>query len=295
MEHVWTELQQVFGPRAIGEFFADALPDLLIASITLAVFYFVWRVLRKVVVSVSHRAKIDTTAATFIQSVIKVVLFTIALVTGLGQLGIDTSSLLTSLGVAGLTIGFAAKDALSNVISGLFIFWDRPFVIGDLVEVDGRYGRVETITMRSTRVVTPDGKMLAIPNSTVVNGTVASYTNFPHLRLDIAVTINPAENIQRVREIILGALADDEALMSEPAPTVVVKALNDFNVEVELSAWIHDETEHVRHRTRLREAVFEALLEAGVDMPYETFRIEPVEVRLPQPDSHPKRPANRLQ
>ena len=59
-------------------------------------------------------------------------------------------------GIAGLTIGFAARDALSNIISGILIFWDRPFVIGDLVEVGGQYGRVERITLRSTRIVTPD-------------------------------------------------------------------------------------------------------------------------------------------
>ena len=281
MNHVIHELQQVFGPEAIGRFFANALPDLLVAALTMAIFYALWRVLARVISTVTSRAKLDRTAAGFLHSVIKVVLFTIAIVTVLSQLGIDTASLLTSLGVAGLTIGFAAKDALSNVISGLFIFWDRPFVIGDLIEVDGRYGKVETITMRSTRVVTPDGKMLAIPNATVVNGTVASYTNFPHLRLDIPVTVVPAENIGRVREVILRSLGDDAALMAEPKPSVVVTALNDFNVAMELNVWIDDETKHAQHRARLRESVFEALVEAGVDMPCETFRIEPMEIRIP--------------
>ena len=85
------------------------------------------------------------------------------------------------------------------MISGLFIFWDRPFVIGDFVEVGGQYGRVESITMRSTRVVTSDGRMLAVPNSLVVNTTLASYTNFPHLRLDVSFTVGVTENLQRVR------------------------------------------------------------------------------------------------
>ena len=280
MEQILDELGRVFGPEAIGRVVANALPNLIIAAITLGVFYVLSRVLAKLVSSVGRRTKIDETAAGFIQSVIKVVLFTIALITVMGQLGINTASLLTSVGVAGLTIGFAAKDALSNVISGLFIFWDRPFVIGDLIEVDGRYGRVETITMRSTRVVTPDGKMLAIPNSIVVNGTVASYTNFPNLRLDIPVTVNSAENLDRVREILLGILDGDKAIKADPKPTVVVTELNDYNVAVELSVWIHNEKEHVKHRTRLRERMFKALVDAGVDMPFETLRIEPMEVQL---------------
>ncbi len=134
---------------------------------------------------------------------LKYVILSIALVSALNQVGVHTGSLLASLGVLGLTIGFAARDALSNVISGIFIFWDRPFVIGDLVEIEDKYGRVQAITMRSTRVVTPDGKMLAIPNNTIVNSTVASYTNFPHLRLDIAFGVGNAIEVK-----IVGASAN---------------------------------------------------------------------------------------
>ena len=103
MEQILDELGRVFGPEAIGRVVANALPNLIIAAITLGVFYVLSRVLAKLVSSVGRRTKIDETAAGFIQSVIKVVLFTIALITVMGQLGINTASLLTSVGVAGLT------------------------------------------------------------------------------------------------------------------------------------------------------------------------------------------------
>lgn len=86
-------------------------------------------------------------------------------------------------------MGFSARDALSNLISGILIFLDRPFVIGDLVEIERKYGKVEKITLRSTRVVTKDGRLLAVPNAEIINKTVASYKNFPHLRLYVVVTI----------------------------------------------------------------------------------------------------------
>ena len=176
MEEIGDALAKVFGPEAIGQWFSHALPNLIVAVITFLAFYLLWRLISRILHAVLGRTGVDLTAQKFAQTVAKAVLLTVGLVIAMGQVGIDTGALLTSLGVAGLTIGFAAKDALSNVISGLFIFWDRPFVIGDLVEVDGRYGKVETITMRSTRVVTPDGKMLAIPNTTIVNSTVTSYS-----------------------------------------------------------------------------------------------------------------------
>jgi small conductance mechanosensitive channel len=153
------------------------------------------------------------------------------------------------------------------------IFLDRPFVIGDLVEIEDNYGRVEQITLRSTRIVTPDGKMLAVPNSDIINKTVASYTNFPHLRLDIPVTVGVNENLGRVRRLLLGLVADNPDYLAEPPPRVVVTALNDYNVAMELQAWIRDERTHVPMRSALREQVFEALNAAGVDMPFETIEV----------------------
>ena len=115
----------------------------------------------------SVRGELDSGTA------VKYTVLTVGVVSALGQVGINTGSLLASLGIAGLTIGFAARDALSNIISGIFIFWDRPFVIGDLIEVNSQYGRVDRITLRSTRVVTVDGRMLAIPNAAMPIGGLA--------------------------------------------------------------------------------------------------------------------------
>lgn len=286
MAEFWAELQDLIGATGMLDKFLGWLPSLLSAVIIMALFWAIWRGLYRAANVVIRRAKLDPTAADFLQTVLKYTLLTIGAVTALGKIGINTASILTSLGVAGLTIGFAAKDALSNMISGIFIFWDRPFVIGDLVEVGGEYGRVESITMRSTRVVTPDGRMLAVPNSTVVNTTVASYTNFPHLRLDIAFTVGVGENLPRIRQLALDCCREDGQFMTEPAPVVVVTALNDYNVAMELRVWLDDEKQHVAARHGLRERLFEALRAASVDMPYETFALAPVELRsLPSTDA----------
>ena len=285
MRTLWIKFQDLIGATGMLEKFISWIPSLVSAVIIMALFWAIWRGLRRAAALVIKRAKLDPTAADFLQAVLKYTLFTIALVSALGKLGINTASLLTSLGVAGLTIGFAAKDALSNMISGLFIFWDRPFVIGDLVEVGGEYGRVESITMRSTRVVTPDGRMLAVPNSTVVNTTVASYTNFPNLRLDIDFTVGVNENLPHIREVALDVCSKDPALMAEPTPVVVVTALNDYNVAMQVRAWLKDEKSHVAARHKLREALFEALREAAIEMPYETFALAPLEVKTLPPSS----------
>lgn len=276
---IFDRLAALFDPQALGAAAADLVANLIVGLATFLAFYAVWRLLDAVLRLVTRGADFDETNREFMLTVLKFVVLTLALVNALSAVGVNTASLLTSLGIAGLTIGFAARDALSNLISGLLIYWDRPFVIGDLLEVGEHYGRVDRITLRSTRVITPDGRMLAVPNTEIINTTVASYTNFPHLRIDVPVSVGVTEDLGRVRQTLLGLVRDDEAFMSMPAPSVVVTALNDYNVQVQLQAWAHEERDHVNLREVLREHVFEALRGAGVDMPFETFRLEPVAVR----------------
>ncbi|NNM35274.1 MAG: mechanosensitive ion channel family protein [Gemmatimonadetes bacterium] len=264
--------REMFSPELLASSVASWGENLLFAVLTFLVYYALWRIVPILLVPVLKRLDVDATGRSFFQTTARVVILTLGLVAALGELGINTASLITSLGVAGLTIGFAARDALSNIISGVFIFWDRPFVLGDLIEIKDKYGRVDRITLRSTRVVTVEGKMLAIPNAEVVNSTVASYTNFPHLRLDVSVTIGVAEDLGRVRELLLGVVRGDDDFMEEPAPELVVNEINDYNLLVTLRAWLRDERQHIGKRFQLRERAFEALRTAGVDMPNETIK-----------------------
>lgn len=269
-----------FDPETIVDALAAWATNLIFAILTFLAYWLIWRAVRFVMLPVLRRLDVDQTSQSFFETVTKLLILTLGAVAALSEVGINTASILASLGVAGLTLGFAARDALSNIISGIFIFWDRPFVIGDLIEVGECYGRVDRITLRSTRVVTVDGRMLAIPNTAVVNRTVASYTNFPHLRLDLPVSVGVGEDLRRARRVLLEVVEGDDDIMEGPGPRVVVKELNDYNVVLELQAWLDNERDHVLKRFELREKVFEALRRSGVVMPYQTFAIEPLDVKM---------------
>ncbi|UCE05577.1 MAG: mechanosensitive ion channel family protein [bacterium] len=276
---VFSRLQSEFDLETLGSRLAAFIANLIVGIFIFFVFYCTWWLLNRIIRSLLKYTKTDKTTASFIETALKFIILTIGLVQALSAVGINTAALLTSLGIAGLTIGFAARDALSNLISGLLIFWDRPFVIGDIVEVEGHYGRVEKITLRSTRVVTVDGRMLAVPNTTIINSTVASYTNFPHLRLNITVSVSVNEDIDRARNFILDLVTNDQSFMKDPKPQVVVTALNDYNVELQLQIWLKDERQHIAKTFELREKVYKTLTEHGVEMPFETFQITPIEIK----------------
>jgi small conductance mechanosensitive channel len=278
LQSIVSRLQAQFDPAVAGPTLVAMITNALSGVLIFLGFYGVWFIGDIFARAVLGRGKIDETTASFIRTILKFFVLGFGVVQGLSAIGVNTAALVTSLGVAGLTIGFAARDALSNLISGILIFWDRPFVIGDLVEVEGHYGRVDRITPRSTRIVTVDGRMLAVPNSTVINSTVASYTNFPHLRLDIPVTVAVSEDLDRAREVLLGLVTKMPGNMMDPPPQVVVTALNDYNVTLQLRVWIDDEKQHVTKTLELREAMFKALTSAEIEMPFETLQLTPIQV-----------------
>lgn len=280
IQAILDRLQEAFNPQAFGGRIADIAVNLLVAAITFAAYYLAWLVVQLLLRLVLRRTKLDETSQAFTKTVLKWGLLLAGLFNALSVMGVDTAGLLASLGIAGITIGFAARDAFSNLISGILIYFDRPFVIGDLVEVGDNYGRVDQITLRSTRIVTPDGRMLAVPNTEIINKTVASFSNFPSLRLDIEVTVGVGEDIDRVRQVLLGVIAEDPDYLDEPPARVIVTQLNDYNVAVELQAWIRDERRHVEKRTELREKVFKALNAAGIEMPFQTLQLTPLRVTL---------------
>jgi small conductance mechanosensitive channel len=283
MNSLASAIGNVFEFGDVLEDFARWTPRLLSAFLILLVYWGIWRFIRRGLEVFLRRGDLDATIGSLVHSTARLILLSIGIVSALGHLGIDIAGLLTGLGVVGLTVGFAAKDALSNMISGFFILWDRPFTIGDLVEIGDSYGRVDSITLRSTRVVTVDGRMLAIPNTEIINKTVASYTNFPHLRLDIAFTVAVHEDLGAVRRAALSVCENDAALMTDPPPAVVVTALNDYNVALELRVWLRDERSHIPARLALRERLFEALRAAEIAMPFETFALAPIEIRSGTP------------
>jgi small conductance mechanosensitive channel len=195
MQPILERLREVFSVERVSNSLVHFAPRLVIALVIFAVFYLFYRILRFVLARMTRRAKVERTAATFLLTALKYVVLIVGITMALQELGLDVTTILEGVGIIGIALGFAAKDTLSNIIAGFFLFWDKPFVIGDLIEVSDEYGEVHDISLRSTRILTVDGKLISIPNSVIVNSKVRSYTMSPHLRLDIDVTIGVNERL----------------------------------------------------------------------------------------------------
>jgi small conductance mechanosensitive channel len=249
-------LRARFAPKIIAEWLLSVTPGVISAVLTFLIFWLLYLLMSRILNFAIKKASLDQTLSVFFTDLLKYVVLGSGLLAALSELGINTASIIASLGVAGLTIGFAAKDTLSNLMSGLFIFWDRPFTVGDIVIIAGQYGKVSEVTLRSTRIVTPDGKMISFPNSKVIDAPLTSFTNFPNLRLTCHHILPVNTDLDKVRKEMKELFNNDQRFLKQPAPAVNISEFNSNQLKLEFQVWISDETSHLELENQFKETIF---------------------------------------
>ncbi|MEM6325554.1 MAG: mechanosensitive ion channel family protein [Bacteroidota bacterium] len=214
----------------------------------------------------SHR--IDTGVQQLILRVLRIVFVAFAAVTVLGELGIAVAPLIAGLGIAGLAIGFAAQDTIQNLIAGVTILVDRPFRVGDNIELQDTFGTVEEITLRTTRVRTLNHQIAILPNARVIEEKILNHSMHRALRVVIPFGIAYKESPQDAREVVLALTEGDARLHPDFPPRAVVTNLNDSSVDMELRVHLKDAKLEVPVGFEYREKVFEALKAADIEIPF---------------------------
>jgi len=183
---------------------------------------------------------------------------------------------LASAGVAGIAIGFAAKDTLANLFAGVFIIADSPYHVGDYVVLDsGHRGRVLHIGLRSTRILTRDDVHITIPNSIIGNGAIVNETSgTPQYRIRVQVGVAYGSDVDLVRATLLEVAAGQEGLLRSPEPRVRFRTFGSSSLDFDLLVWIRD--------PELRGLMLDALNTAV----YKQFAAAGVEIAFPQQDLH---------
>lgn len=168
-----------------------------------AAFLLLINAINSLIDKVQDRRDIEQRVTRQIKLFSKYVMGTIGLLTILGILGIDLTLIATSLGIAGIAVGFAARDLLSNLLSGIFILFDRTYQVNDAVLIHNTYGIVRLITLRNTEIKTFDGNIVVIPNSKVVDDKIINMTSGSSLMLSsISVRVSFDEDYKQIKEIM---------------------------------------------------------------------------------------------
>ena len=209
----------------------------------------------------------DPILVNFLKNFVYYVLLAAVIVAALGYLGIKTTSLLGMLAAAGLAIGLALKDSLSNFASGVMIVMFRPFKIGDLVEIAGHTGEIEEIKIFSTIIKTKDNRQIIIPNGQVTSDPIVNHTAKPIRRVDIAMGVGYEDDLKKARNIMMKVMQAHPLVLEDPAPSMLMTELADSSVNFSVRPWAKTGDYWSVYGDMLEQ--FKAELEAGgCNIPY---------------------------
>ncbi len=184
---------------------------------------------------------------------------------------VNVTSWIASAGILGIALGFAAKDTLANLFSGVFIIADAPYKIGDFIVLDsGIRGLVTDIGIRSTRILTRDDIEVILPNAVIANSSIVNETGGPHQKMRVRVKVSVAygTDVDQVEEILMSCAKDVEHLTDNPAPRVRFREFGGSGLVFEFLAWINEPVFRGRVLHNLNKKVYNAFREAGIEIPY---------------------------
>ena len=203
------------------------------------------------------------------------IIFAIAIVIALDSLGVNVMPFIAGAGVAGVAIGFAAKDTLSNLIAGILLIIDRPFEIGDRIEVwsapsgTATWGDVLDIGLRATKIKTTDNIVIIIPNNEIMLRDIVNYTTISEkIRVRVNIGIAYDADMQKAKDIIIKVAKSAEWVAKDPLPKVVVRNFGESAVDLQLRVWIDDARQRMNTISFITDRVKTAFDEHGVEIPY---------------------------
>ena len=221
------------------------------------------------------KTKIDDIVFDLLNKFSGIIIFAVAILLALDVLGINVVPLLAGAGIAGIAVGFAAKDTLSNLIAGILLIIDRPFEIGDRIELwtspqgSATWGDVIDIGLRATKIRTTDNIVIIIPNNEIMMRDIVNYTTISSdIRVRIPIGVSYDTDINKAKSVILEVAKTAEWVLKDPPPEVVVRQFGESSVDLQLRVWIKDARSRMDTISYMTDKVKEAFDREGIEIPY---------------------------
>ncbi|WP_417416308.1 mechanosensitive ion channel family protein [Hoeflea sp.] len=213
----------------------------------------------------THR--VDPTVVGFFSVFVRYAVLVVVVIMVLGQFGVQTASIITALGAAGLAIGLALQGTLQNIAAGIMLLVLRPFRVGEYIDADGISGTIQEIGLFATELKTLDGLYRMAPNSQLWNVPVTNYSRLPERRHDLVIGIGYEDDIGKAQSVMMELAKADERVLSDPEPWAYVSELGDSAVAVTLRYWTKSEDWWTTSREMTKAAKL-AFDKNGISIPY---------------------------
>jgi len=258
-------------PDAIMDFLAAQGPEWAVNIVSALLIFIIGRWIANALTGLLRRAlaktEMEDTLEQFLCNIAYAVLLAVVVIAAIGQVGVETTSLLAVLGAAGLAVGLALQGSLSNFAAGVLIVAFRPYTKGDFIEAGGVTGSVQEVQIFTTILSTPDNKRVIVPNGQIMDGTITNYSVNGTRRVDLVFGCGYTDDIDSVYKVLKDIIDNEPRILNEPAPTIALNELADSSVNFIVRPWVNssdywgvynDVTEQVKRR-------FDA---AGLNIPF---------------------------
>lgn len=213
------------------------------------------------------RSGTDPMLISFASNLTYFALLAFVVIAALSEVGIQTTSFIAVLGAAGLAIGLALQGSLQNFAAGVLIIIFRPYKVGDFIEGGGTSGIVEEMDIFTTRMRTPDNKVVIVPNSKLLGDNITNYSAKPTRRLDLVIGVGYGDDLAQVKQVLNDILAADARVLQDPAPTIGVVALGDSSIDFAVRPWV-DSGDYWPLHFDLLETIKNRFDAEGISIPY---------------------------
>ncbi len=251
----------------ISENATDWATQILIAVAIFFVGKIIARTISNLIKKAMHKAGSDALLVGFIGNISYAVLLIAVVLAAIDSLGVNVTSLMAILGAAGLAVGLALKDSLSNFAAGVMIIIFRPFGTGDFISAGGTSGVVDEIGLFATLMHTGDNQRIIVPNNAIISGNITNASALPTRRVDLVFGIGYDDNIGQARDIMMSLIEADERILEDPAPAIVVGELADSSVNLNVRPWVNS-GDYWSVRADLLENIKAKFDQAGISIPY---------------------------
>lgn len=226
---------------SITDKFISALPVLAFAVTVFFLGIILSKVLLKITAKFVERSNIENTAGSFLISLVRVILYILVAIIALSILNVPMTSIVTVIGTAGIAIGLALQNSLSNLAGGFIILFSKPFKSGDLIEIDNSLGTVDSIGILYTKIITPDNKSIFIPNGKITDAKIINYSETSTRRVDLVFDIAYDDSFEKARNIIRKVIESDSLILSEPEPLIRMCSHKESSVGICVQVWTEND------------------------------------------------------
>ncbi len=240
---------------AVSTMFANIhFDDIIAIGVTLIAAFLIVRLTSRFLKNSQVKWDLDVTMIQVLNEIVKYTIYLIAAAVILGIFGINLTAIAVSLGVVSIVVGFAARDTLSNFIAGMFIFLDKSFRVGDIIEVSNQKGKVIKMGFRLTTILTYDKKIITIPNALFSTNPFINHTASDTRRVDLDIVIPYTMDIEETSKSLVDMATGCDWVLKKPKPKVIVRELIDVGVRSTLCVWVNDPWRVTEYRSALGKA-----------------------------------------